>query len=244
MVESGQIGLLPVAAHDEAGVQFPRQSSRLVVGIAGSRLARLQQEVQPPKQRHFPLAFRYDPATDILQQSQIVTETPRPWNRRSTETTKAYAAFLAYVALGARRSVREAARQNNIKTRSSSGKNTRVKTTVSRWLGWSARHKWVSRADARDAWISCANDEQIRANVLACQLAITTRAHDFLKSTDSEVFLRGTRAFTLQFPPIQRVEDVSERFEDLSDIPDADIERMKEIRDAARAKNEQINLEE
>ena len=40
--------------------------------------------------------------------------------------------------------------------------------------------------------------------------------------------------------------DVSdgEQFEDLSDIPDADIERMKEIRDAARAKNEQTNLEE
>ena len=41
-----------------------------------------------------------------------VTETPRPWDRRSTETTKAYAACLAYVALGARRSVREAARQH------------------------------------------------------------------------------------------------------------------------------------
>ena len=74
------------------------------------------------------------------------------------------------------------------------------------------------------------NDEQILANVKACRLAITTRCHDFLKSTDSEVFLRGARAFTLQYPPIQRVEDVSERIEDLSDIPDADIERMKEIR--------------
>ena len=31
-----------------------------------------------------------------------------------------------------------------------------------------------------------------------------------------------------------RVADVSERIEDLSDIPDADIERMKAIRDAAR----------
>ena len=32
------------------------------------------------------------------------------------------------------------------------------------------------------------------------------------------------------------MEDGSERFEDLSDIPDADIARMKAIRDAARAK--------
>ena len=58
--------------------------------------------------------------------------------------------------------------------------------------------------------------------------------------------LRGrvARALALHFPPVQRVEDVSERIEDLSDIPDADIDRMKEIRDAARAKKEQINLEE
>ena len=46
--------------------------------------------------------------------SQIVTETPRPWDRLPTETPKSYAAFLAYVALGARRSVREAAHQNYI----------------------------------------------------------------------------------------------------------------------------------
>ena len=102
----------------------------------------------------------------------------------------------------------------------------------------------MSRANARDAWLARISDEQIRANVKACQLAITTRAHDFLTSTDSAVFLRGARAFTLQYPPIQRVEDVSERIEDLSDIPDADIARMKAIRDAARAKNEQTNLEE
>ena len=80
-------------------------------------------------------------------------------------------------------------------------------------------------------------------NKLACDLALVTRAHDFLTSTDSEVFLRGARAFTLQHPPMQRVADVSERIEDLSDIPDADIERMKAIRDAARAKNEQTNLD-
>ena len=47
------------------------------------------------------------------------------------------------------------------------------------------------------------NDEQILANVKACRLAITTRCHDFLKSTDSEVFLRGARAFTLTVPTDQ-----------------------------------------
>ena len=74
------------------------------------------------------------------------------------------------------------------------------------WLGWSARHKWVSRSLARDEWIARTSDEQIIINKLACDLALVTRAHDFLTSTDSEVFLRGARAFTLQHPPIQRVD--------------------------------------
>ena len=139
--------------------------------------------------------------------------------------------------MGARRSVREAARQHNIKARSSSDRNKLwVKTTVSRWLGWSARHKWVSRANARDTWLARVTDEQILANIKQCQLAITTRVHDFLTSTDSAVFLRGARALSLHFPPVQRVEDVSERIEDLSDLSDEDLDRMREIRDAARAK--------
>ena len=45
-----------------------------------------------------------------------MTDTPRPWDRLTAETPKSYAAFLAYVALGARRSVREAARQYCVKT--------------------------------------------------------------------------------------------------------------------------------
>ena len=46
-------------------------------------------------------------------------------------------------------------------------------------------------------------------------------------------FLRAARALALHFPPIQRVEDVS-RIEDLSDVPDDELQRMREIRDAAR----------
>ena len=49
-----------------------------------------------------------------------MTDTPRLWDRRADETPKSYAAFLAYVALGARRSVREAARQYH---------QTHIKTT-------------------------------------------------------------------------------------------------------------------
>ena len=82
------------------------------------------------------------------------TNSTRPWDRRSAETVEAYAAFRFYCELGARRSVREAARQNHIKTTSLSEKHTRVNTTVRRWLGWSAKHRWVSRADSRDEWLA------------------------------------------------------------------------------------------
>ena len=161
-----------------------------------------------------------------------MTDTPRLWDRRADETPKSYAAFLAYVALGARRSVREAAHQNHIKTTSTGEISSVDDTTVRTWLGWSARHKWVSRSLARDEWIARTSDDQIVSNVTACKLALTTRALDYLTANDGADFLRAARALSLHFPPIQRVADVSERIEDLSDIPDADIERMKAIRDA------------
>ena len=158
-----------------------------------------------------------------------MTETPRPWDRRSTETTKAYAAFLAYIALGARRSIREALRQN-------SGE-TAVSGKLRTWEGWSSKNAWVSRANARDEWLARTADEQVVINIKACLLALTETALTLLKTGDSRDFLRAARALRLHFPPVQRVEDVSERFDDLSDIPDADLERMKEIRDAARLEN-------
>ena len=46
-------------------------------------------------------------------------------------------------------------------------------------------------------------------------------------------------ALSVHFPPIQRVADVSERIEDLSDVPDATREERRAIRDAARQKNEE-----
>ena len=101
------------------------------------------------------------------------------------------------------------------------------------WLGWSAKHKWVSRANARDSWLERVSDEQIAANRKACLLALTTRAHGFLTANDGADFLRAARALALHFPPVQRVADVSERIEDLSDVPDATREEMRAIRDAA-----------
>ena len=165
-----------------------------------------------------------------------MTEPPHVWDRLSTETLKSHAAFLSYVAMGARRGVREAARQHHGRAIAAGEISGAEDTTVGTWMGWSAKHKWVSRANARDAWIAQVSDEQIAANLKADLLALTTRAHDFLTANDSADFLRAARALSLHFPPVHRVADVSERIEDLSDIPDADIERMKEIRDAARAK--------
>ena len=126
-----------------------------------------------------------------------MTDTPRLWDRRADETPKSYAAFLAYVALGTRRSVREAARQHCVKTASSGPKNT----TVKHWLRWSARHKWVSRSLARDEWIARTSDDQIVSNVTACKLALTTRALDYLTANDGADFLRAARALSLHFPP-------------------------------------------
>ena len=163
-----------------------------------------------------------------------MTDTPRLWDRRANETPKSYAAFLAK---GARRSVREAAHQNHIKTTSTGEISSVEDTTVRTWMGWSAKHKWVSRSLARNEWIARASDEQIAANLKACLLALTTRAHDFLTANDAAdflraSFLRASRALAHHFPPVQRVADISERIEDLSDIQDADIERMKAIRTA------------
>ena len=56
------------------------------------------------------------------------------WDRRPKETPKSYAAFLAYVAMGAKRSVREAARQHHIKALSAGEIHGRENTTVSTWL--------------------------------------------------------------------------------------------------------------
>ena len=164
-----------------------------------------------------------------------MTETPNPWDRLPNETPKAFHAFRAYVAMGARRSVRGAARQHNIKTVSSGGKRARPSTTISRWLAWSSRHRWVRRADSRDAWLVRVSDDQIAVNVRKCLEAITVRALKLLEEGDSHDFLRAARALALIFPPVQRSEEVTERFEDLPPLPDEALEKMRAIMDKARS---------
>ena len=167
-----------------------------------------------------------------------MTEQPHPWDRRPNETQKAYTSFLSYIAMGARRGVREAARQFHSTALAAGEKIGKEDTTMATWMGWSSKHQWVSRANARDAWLSSVSDEQIQVNLKACLLALTTRAHDFLAAKDGGDFLRASRALALHFPPVQRVEDVSERIEDLPYLSDEDLDRMRAIRDAARQKKE------
>ena len=163
-----------------------------------------------------------------------MTETPHPWDRLPTETPKAYAAFLAYCALGARRSVREAARQRHIETASSGSEST----IIAHWLRWSAKHKWVSRGLARDEWIASTSDQVLVENLAAFKVRLTTKAQEFVDKTgDPGDFLRAARAVALHFPPVQRVEDVTQ-IEDLSHLTDEALERMREIRDAGRKAKE------
>ena len=162
-----------------------------------------------------------------------MTETPHPWDCLPTETPQAYAAFLDYCALGSRRSARAAARRHHAKTAS----NGSEITTVQHWLRWSAKHQWVSRGLARDEWIARTSDEQIIKNLAAAKLTLTKRARKFLKSKDGADFLRGARALALHFPPVQRVEDVTQ-IEDLSHLSDEQLQEMREIRDSARKAKE------
>ena len=163
----------------------------------------------------------------------MTQETPHPWDCLPTETPKAYAAFLAYCALGARRSVREAARQSHIETASSGSEST----IIAHWLRWSAKHKWVSRGLARDEWIASTSDQVLVENLAAFKVKLTTKAQEFVDKTgDPGDFLRAARAVALHFPPVQRVEDVTQ-IEDLSRLTDEQLEKMREIRDAARKKN-------
>ena len=165
-----------------------------------------------------------------------MTDTPRLWDRRADETPKSYAAFLAYVNLGERRGVREAARQHHAKATSAGEISSVEDTTVRTWISWSSKHAWVSRATARSEWIQHTSDKQIIITKLACEHDGVRQAQKFLRSDDVEVWFRGAKGFRTLFPAVQQVEDVSERFDDLSDISDEGLERMREIRDAARAK--------
>ena len=160
------------------------------------------------------------------------------WDRLDNETDAAFEAFAAYLATG---SLRDAYRQL-------SGKAS-ARNASGCWTSWSTKHHWVKR---RSAFLdhntrACQAAElavqvEIAQNLRACQLALTTKALELLTEGDSHDVLRAARALSLHFPPVQQVEDVSERIEDLSDLSDEALERMRLIRDEEREKNGQTPI--
>ena len=107
-----------------------------------------------------------------------MTDTPRLWDRRADETPKSYAAFRAYVALGARRSVREAARQHHIKALSAGEILGQENTTVSTWLAWSSKHKWISRIHPTS--VSAIRRRNRSPYLIASSRLVPTKAISFL----------------------------------------------------------------
>ena len=65
-------------------------------------------------------------------------------------------------------------------------------------------------------------------------------ANTLLDAADLPSIRAASRIVREHFPPVEKIADVSDeqRIEDLSDIPDAELDRMREIRDAARRQNE------
>ena len=112
----------------------------------------------------------------------------------------------------------------------------RVRDDRSRDRQWAAcslpavHEAQLRRCDTRRRW---------REHERPCdRVIVQVRPSDFLTANDGPNFLRAARALSLHFPPIQRMADVSERIEDLSDGPDATLEERRAIRDAARGKGE------
>ena len=157
-----------------------------------------------------------------------MTDTPRLWDRRADETPKSYEAFRVYCDLGARGSIGDAI-QKTLKTLPS-------ESQLVQWKRWSRKFHWVSRKLARAEWMARTADEDAQTYRHECYRALTAVAYKFITSEDPERVRVGSAIIKDHYPPPVRVADVSERIEDLSDIQDADLERMKAIRDAARAK--------
>ena len=66
-----------------------------------------------------------------------MTDTQRPWDRRTPDSDPAFEAFAAYLDTG---SLRDAYRQRSGKAQATAAPGA--------WTGWSAKYNWVSRRAA------------------------------------------------------------------------------------------------
>ena len=179
-----------------------------------------------------------------------MTDTPRRWDRLTTESDPAFEAFAAYLETG---SLRDAYRQRSGKAQATAAPGA--------WTGWSTKYNWVSRRAAYVEFTVRECQDAIQIGLVQIRKRLIDAANKLLDDGGVPAVRAASRVIVENFPPVARVDDVSDGpdIEDLSDIPDSDLNRMREIRDAARAKaqakvsdgrdaargkNEQTNLEE
>ena len=156
-----------------------------------------------------------------------MTDTQRRWDRLTAESDPAFEAFAAYLDAG---SLRDAYRQR-------SG-NEKATSPPGAWTGWSTKYNWVSRRAAYVEFTVRECQDAIQIGLVQIRKRLIDAANELLDNGSVPAVRAASRVIVENFPPVARVADVSdgEQIEDLSDIPDADLERMKAIRDAARAK--------
>lgn len=217
-----------------------RLDTRVIIGVHGTTPAnRPLCNLDIPKGAFCPSGMMVLTKPFLLS-GRLMTETPHPWDRLPAETPKAYAAFLAYCALGSRRSISKAAARYHREATDKKEICGKEATTFRTWMGWSSRHDWVSRSLAKDEWLASTSDQVLVENLAAFKVELTTKAREFVDGTrDAGDFLRTARAVALHFPPVQRVEDVTQ-IEDLSHLSDEQLQEMRDIRDKARKAKDKI----
>ena len=177
-----------------------------------------------------------------------MTDTPRRWDRLTAESDPAFEAFAAYLDTG---SLRDAYRQRSGKAQATAAPGA--------WTGWSTKYNWVSRRAAFVEFTVRECQDATQLGLVQIRRRFIDTANTLLDDGSVPAVRAASRVIVENFPAVAKVAVSDERIEDLSDIPDADLDRMKEIRDAARAKaqakvsdgrdaargkNEQTNLEE
>ena len=161
-----------------------------------------------------------------------MTDTPRLWDRRADESDPAFEAFAAYLETG---SLRAAYRQRSGKAQATAAPGA--------WTGWSTKYNWVSRRAAYVEFTVRECQDAIQIGLVQIRKRLIDAANTLLDGGGIPAVRAASRVIVENFPPVARVADVSdgEQIEDLSDIPDADLDRMRAIRDAARAKAQASN---
>ena len=154
-------------------------------------------------------------------------KTQHPWDRLPKETAKSYVAFAAYLETG---SLLEAYRLQT--------GHEQATNLPGYWSIWSTKYNWVSRRAAFVEFTVRECQDAIQIGLVQIRKRLIDAANELLDDGGVPAVRAASRVIVENFPPLARVADVSdgEHIEDISDIPFEDLEKMREIRDAARAK--------